>query len=140
MQDILTFLNQHQSIVSAILALLIVLVIIEFIRAKRLALQINTHRATHLINRENAVVIDIRDKELYKDGHIIDSLSMTKTELKNPPKRFDKYRTKPLIIVDQSGVDSQKVAADLFKHGYNVYSLAGGLRSWKEAQLPLIKE
>jgi len=140
MQDFINFLSHHQLVVGAILGLLVILMVIEVLRLKRMSVQINPQRATHLINRDNAVVIDIRDPQAFKLGHIIDAVSMQAEELRKPPKRFEKYRNKPLIIVCQTGTESQKIAAFLIKQGYNSYSLAGGLRAWSEAQLPLIKE
>lgn len=139
MQEMMNFINHHQILVAGIVLLFVLLVIIELLRAKRLAIQVNAQRVTQLINRENAVVIDIRDIEAFKAGHIIDAVNIRPDEMKNTSKKFDKYKAKTLIIICQSGVESYKVAAQLYKEGYNVYSLAGGLRSWNEAQLPLVK-
>lgn len=95
---------------------------------------------TQLINRDNAIVIDIRQNEAYHNGHIIGSQSMIPHEIRQHPKKLEKYKGRPLIVVSQSSHESQKIAALLLKHGYNAYSLTGGMRAWIEAQMPLVKE
>ena len=118
---------------------LILLLFIELLRAKRNNFKVNHKEAVQLINREHAAVIDIRPLDAYRGGHIIDSVSLPSSELLTSTKRIEKYRTKPLIIVCQAGIESQKIAATLAKQGYNVRTLTGGLRAWSEADLPLVK-
>lgn len=140
MQDFITFTVNHLWLTITIIALLVVLLIIEFLRTRRSNIQATPLRATQLINHDNAVVIDTRPKESFRKGHIIDAYSMTPQEIKDNSKKLEKFRTRPLIIVCPQGVESQKIAALLIQQGYNAYSLAGGIRGWTEAQMPLVKE
>lgn len=140
MQDISTFISNHTALSGAAFILIVLLMIVEFLRLKRNAFFVSPMKATQLINHDNAVVIDIRSKEAYNQGHIIDSEILSTTEIQNNPKKIERFRSKPIIIVCNSGVESQKLAAVLLKRGYNAYSLAGGLRAWSNAQMPLVKE
>jgi rhodanese-related sulfurtransferase len=138
MQDLMTFISQHLALTYTLAGTLLLLMLVEFLRLKRNTFCINVPKAVQLINREN--VIDIRNQDAFKNGHIIDAQALSAKEILDHSKKIEKFRTKPLILVCQTGQESQKIAALLLKQGYNVYSLSGGLRAWSEADLPLIKE
>lgn len=140
MQEIIVFINAHPFLSAATVIVFIIVVIIELVRAKRNAFNLSPAQVTQLINRENATIIDIRQPDVYRKNHIIDAHSMDPKEIINNPKKLDKYRARPLVIVANASTESQKIAAMLLKHGYNAYSLSGGIRAWSEAQMPLVGE
>lgn len=139
MQDILIFIQNHAMLVSAIVIVLIFLIIIEYVRQKKGARRISPQYATQLINHDNATLLDIRGSDAFASGHIVGALSIPLADLENKSKKLDKFKTNPLILVSATDVDSQRAANNLMKCGFNVFILAGGIRSWKEAELPLIK-
>jgi len=139
MQDISTFVSNHLGLSYAFAIVLVLLLIVEALRAKRNTLNIDVSKAIQLINRENAVVIDIRSTAQYQNGHILDALPIPSSELHVAGKKIEKYKNKPIIIVCAAGVSSQKAAASLIKQGYNAYSLIGGIKAWGEANMPIIK-
>ena len=114
--------------------------LIEFIRAKRNVFNISPAQVTQLINRENAIVVDIRQNEIYRKSHIIDAQSINPKDILQNHKKLEKFKGRPIIIVANATNESQKIAALLLKHGYNAYSLSGGMRAWGEAQMPLVGE
>lgn len=140
MENFTVFIARHMGLFYSFAAILTVLMIIEFFRAKRGRAQIRPADAVLLINKQNAVVIDIRNNDHYRKGHIIDALNFPSRELAEAGKKLDKYKNKPLIVVCGTGTDSQKAAAELAKQGYNASILAGGIRAWTSADLPLVKE
>lgn len=140
MQDLTVFIAHHMGLTYAFAALFVALMIIEFLRAKRNNLRVDTTQAVQLINRQNAVVIDVRTKDIFRTGHIIDAIQINGSDLQTNNKKIERYRAKPIILVCENGNESQKIAALLLKQGYNAYSLSGGLRAWTEAELPLVKE
>lgn len=139
MQDFTLFIGKHMILSSLIAIVFLLLLIIEVIRAKRRATALSPQQVTQKINRENAVIIDIRHPDGFNKGHVIDARTMTASTLLDNPKLLDKYRTKPVVLICDTGTESQKTAAFLLKSGYNAYSLAGGMRAWTDAQLPVIK-
>lgn len=140
MQELNIFISNHAFLAIAAALVVVMLLIVEFIRLKRQTFNISSSQATQLINHNNAVVIDIRSKENYRKGHIIDAHSYPSKELLATSKKIEKFKAKPIIIVCGAGIESQKVATFLIKQGYNAYSLNGGIRSWIDAQMPLVKE
>lgn len=140
MENFSVFIAHHLALFYLFSSALVALMFVEFLRSKRLALAIAPAQAVTLINRNNAVVIDIRTQDQYKTGHIIDSVSSPQLSLVEAQKKLGKYKTKPLILVCQSGTDSRKTAALLAKNGFHAVALAGGMRSWSHANLPLVKD
>lgn len=140
MQEISTFITSHSLLSIATIIVLLLVMVIEFTRARRNVFNINPGQVTRLINHENALVIDIRQNEVYRKGHIIDANSMNPKDLHQNPKKLEKFKNRPIIVVSNATTESQKIAALLLKHGYNAYSLNGGMRAWSEAQMPLVKE
>jgi rhodanese-related sulfurtransferase len=117
-----------------------ILMVIEFLRARRNAFNITPAQVTQFINRENATVIDIRQNDHFRKGHIIDAQSINPKEIVDNPKKLERFKSRPIVIVANASHESQKIAALLLKHGYNAYSLSGGMRAWNEAQMPLVGE
>lgn len=125
MQDLFTFIANHMALSYAFVAALILLTIVEFLRMKRSDVGITTAQAVQLINRQNANVVDLRASENFKQGHIIDAVSLTAKEITDGSKKIEKLKSRPVIIVCNAGMESQKIAALLLKQGYNAFSLSG---------------
>lgn len=140
MQDLLIFLSNHFVLTVALVIVFTLVSIVELWRAKRQTHQLSPQQATHLINRENALIIDIRSNELYRQGHIIGAQILSADEVRQMTKKLEKYKSRPIILVCHTGNESQKITPLLIKNGYNAFSLSRGIRGWVDAQLPLIKE
>jgi len=85
-----------------------------------------------------ATLIDVRTVEEYAEGHITGSVNMDI----NDPGFNDNVqildKTKQYAVYCASGVRSGKAADIMRKSGFtNVYTLAGGMKSWKEKGLPV---
>ena len=139
MQDITPFIQNHLSLIIALSVVIVLLLIVELMRARRNAFSMTPTQAVQLINHQEAVVIDLRAKEAFQKSHIVNAVSMPQSELKDPVKKLEKYKSKPIIFVCSTGIESQKIAAALLKQGYNAYSLAGGMRAWLTSDMPIIK-
>ena len=98
--------------------------------------------AVRLMNYEEAVVIDLRPIDEFQRGHIIGSVNLLPTEIKNQNVgKIEHHKEKPLIIVDVNGVSSATSAELLTKQGFEkVYVLKDGLAAWAGANLPLVKK
>lgn len=101
-------------------------------------------QATHLINREDALVVDVRDPGEYGAGHILGAKNVPLARIdegrSEPIRELAKRKEKPMIVYDDGGERSGKAAAALKKQGFNrVVNLSGGLRAWQQAGLPVEK-
>ena len=96
--------------------------------------------AVQLINREKAVVIDVCEPAEYQAGHVGGAKSIPLGELEAKLPGAVKNKATPLVLVCASGMRSGRAVAIAKKLGYeNAQSLSGGLKSWREASLPIEK-
>jgi rhodanese-related sulfurtransferase len=101
---------------------------------------ISPNEAVQCMNREKGVVIDVSTKDEFSASHIKTSLSLPFEELETRLQVVAKNKSVPLIMVCDSGVRSKRAQAVAQKLGYEkVHSLHGGLKAWKEANLPVSK-
>ena len=96
--------------------------------------------AVQLINREKAVVIDVCDPAEYAAGHVGGAKSIPLNELEAKLPTVVKNKATPLGMVCASGMRAGRAAATARKLGYDkADALAGGLKSWRDANLPIDK-
>lgn len=138
MEQLVQFVFKHWQLSLTLLLIIILIVIDEFLNKRKKPSNLSPHQAVNYINNNDAVIIDLRDEQSYKEGHIIDALRATKEDFGRP--KMEKYKSKPIILVCSKGLESQTLAARLKKQGYlNVMLLQGGISAWKQAELPLVK-
>ena len=96
--------------------------------------------ATILINRRKAAVLDLRELEAYKAGHLPGAKHIDAAGLTAAIEKLKLDKNNPLILVCETGVQSRKATSEIKKLGFvEVASLDGGVQAWKAAALPLVK-
>ena len=96
--------------------------------------------AVQLINREKAVIVDVREVEEFKAGHMAGARHIPLAELEAKLAQSVKNKNLPLLLVCASGARANRALAQAQKLGYaQAQVLAGGLKSWQEANLPIEK-
>ena len=94
--------------------------------------------ATLLMNREDALVLDVRETGEWGAGHITGARHITLGKLDERLSDLEKFKEKPIIVVCATGNRSSSACGQLKKHGFGkVYSLGGGISAWRDASLPL---
>ena len=102
--------------------------------------EVGPAEAVQLINRRDAVVIDVRDAADYKNGHITNARHVPEGEIESRAKELAKMKAKPIIVSCARGTRASNVAARLRKLGCTeVFALRGGLAAWQQANMPLEK-
>jgi rhodanese-related sulfurtransferase len=93
-----------------------------------------------LMNREKAVVIDVCEPDEFARGHVVGAKNLPLGELEAKLSQVAKNKSNPVVMVCQVGARSARAAATAKKLGYeNVQSLAGGLKAWQAANMPIEK-
>ncbi|MDT0582363.1 MULTISPECIES: rhodanese-like domain-containing protein [Alteromonadaceae] len=129
-------------LLSAAWLALIVLIIYSYVGGALSPIKLlSTHEATLLMNKEDAVVLDIRAANEFKAGHILGSRQLKAEELKEGNfAKLEKSKDKPIIVVCAMGVSAKKTAAQMLKAGFEkVTVLKGGMGAWQAASLPVSK-
>lgn len=101
---------------------------------------LTTHRAVQLINREKAVVVDVCETEEFAHGHVGGARNVPLNQLEQRLPDVVKNKAVPVILVCATGARANRAVAVARKLGYDkAQALAGGLKAWKEANLPVEK-
>ena len=104
------------------------------------AAAVSTLEATQLINRQDALVLDVRSAEEFQKGHILNARNMPISQIDARLGDIARYKVKPVIVTCESGNRSGAPAAVLRKEGFaQVFVLSGGIAAWQQAGLPVEK-
>lgn len=139
MEQLIEFIGNH-------VTLFLALAVISALLAHNLisgagSKQIDNHRATELINREDAVVVDVRPMKDFAEGHIVNALNIPINGFKSQIGQLEKHREKPIIITCRSGATSSSAYKLLLKEGFGqVHELRGGMLAWQSANLPISRK
>lgn len=138
MEQLVQFILNHWPLWVALVIIILLIIIDEVVGRKLGAPKLSTVSMIDYINNHNAKVIDLREESAFQSGHILDSIRASEEDFSRP--KLEKFKDKPIILVDAKGLKSQTVANKIKRLGYNnVMLLQGGILSWNEANLPLVK-
>ena len=140
MDDIIFFLTEHWILSGIFLLLLIALITQEWISQSFGMATVSPEEAVLWINHKQAVVLDIRQPNLFLEGHILDALNLPAASLDKKMGLLQKHQDKPLIVVWSSSQEASKVVKVLKTKGYQAVTLKGGIQEWRTAGLPLVKK
>lgn len=141
MQEIMQFVGNHPVLSLAWVVLLGAVIFTTFqIRFSKVN-DIARGEAIHLINKEDAIIVDLRNRDDYRKGHIPNSLSLTAADITfGNLDELEKAKGKPIIVVCATGTSARDQAKSLFKAGFErVYVLKEGISGWSAENLPLVR-
>jgi rhodanese-related sulfurtransferase len=96
--------------------------------------------AVQLINREKAVVIDVCEADEFALGHVVGAKNVPLGELEERLPGLVKNKALPVVLVCASGARAGRAVRMAKQLGYdNAQALAGGMKAWREASLPVEK-
>jgi rhodanese-related sulfurtransferase len=102
--------------------------------------EVGVAQAVHLINRQDAAIVDVREPGEFKSGHIPNARNIPVGQLGDRTKELEKSKSKPILLVCASGSRSASAAGQLRKAGFEqAVSLAGGMGAWQQASMPVEK-
>jgi len=95
---------------------------------------------TALVNRDNALVVDLRPSADFEKGHIPGARNVQMSQFDPENKQLAAARALPVVLVCKAGQTAGAAAKRLHKAGFgHVYVLDGGIGAWQQAGLPLAK-
>jgi rhodanese-related sulfurtransferase len=101
---------------------------------------LDTAQAVQLMNREKAVVVDVRDAAEFATGHVIGARNLPLADLEAKLPTAVKNKATPVILVCGTGASANRGLAIAKKLGYEkAQSLTGGMGAWRKANLPVEK-
>lgn len=140
MEQLIEFAGNHTFMVAAFLAILSLLVwnLISDPGSKG---AVDATGATILINREDALVIDVRPMADFNQGHIVGAKNIPMNGFKNQLTQLEKHKDRTVIVSCRSGNQSQAACKILRGAGFSkVFNLRGGIMGWQSANLPVTRK
>lgn len=137
MKDLSLFLLAHWPLTLAFIITLITIIFFELKDRQGGAHRIDCTEVTRLINHEKALVIDVRKKEEYQQGHILSSINITPDTFGDKKSELQKAKDRPIILVDNNGNGINPVLKLLRQEGLSAHYLGGGISAWRQEGLPL---
>ncbi|MCT4781949.1 MULTISPECIES: rhodanese-like domain-containing protein [Exiguobacterium] len=83
---------------------------------------------------QNIQLLDVREPQEYRGGHIQQAKNVPLSGFLRAHAQYPKEKDRPVYVICQSGMRSQRAAVMLQKAGYtDVYSVKGGMSFWRES-------
>ena len=137
MSQLFEFVGNHPILIGIFAVLLTLFIRNETQRGGR---GVSPQELVNLVNKEGAVVIDVRDSKEFAAGHIVDAVNVPHTSLEGRLAELEKYKEKPVTIVCKMGQHAGTAGAVLRKAGFaSVSRLSGGMTEWRNQNLPVVK-
>lgn len=137
MQKFFEFIGNHPFLVGLFVVLLALFIRNEMRRGGR---SVSPQQLVDMVNREKALVVDVRDRKEYQAGHIVDAVNIPSANLEGRIDELKKHRERPIVVVCKMGQNAGTAGATLRKQGFeNVSKLSGGMAEWRNQNLPVVK-
>ena len=138
--ELAAFAGRHPILSLLLAGLTLAILWTELSRLTRGFKALRPAELTTLINREDALLVDLSPAGDFEKGHIAGARNIDPGQFDPEHKQLAKARDLPVVVTCRSGQASLAAAARLRKAGFNrVHWLDGGIAAWQQANLPLVR-
>ncbi|MBB71210.1 MAG: hypothetical protein CMF50_02275 [Legionellales bacterium] len=140
MNQFIEFFVNHWLLWSAFIIVAVAILVFELRQRVGGIPRVSPQAAVQSMNHDNALVLDVRSKDEFVQGHIVNAKHIPHTEILSRINSLVKYKQTPIIVVCQMGPRAVQAAQELSKHGFEKLAiLAGGMNAWRADSLPVEK-
>lgn len=105
------------------------------------AAEVGALEAVQLLNRKDAIMVDVREPAEFNAGHAPNARNIPLAQLDKRIGELEKFKNRPAVVICQTGGKSHAATALLKKAGFaEVVVLAGGIGAWQQANMPVEKK
>lgn len=141
MEEFIPFASKHYLLFIALAVVIALIIMTELRRFTQGYEEISPADAVLLINKENALVLDVREKNELTQGAIIDAKHVPLSALEQRANGLVSGKDKPILVFCKTGNRSPQACKLLMKNNYSkVFGLKGGINAWINDQLPVTKK
>lgn len=134
--QLIEFATNHYALAGCFVVLAVLLLVTELRKGGQ---SLSSRELTALVNRDEAVVLDIRNSKDFAGGHIVDALNIPFDKVASRIAELEKHKAKTIIVVDAMGQHAGTACRELLKAGFTAAKLSGGISSWRGDNLPVVK-
>jgi len=137
MDQVFEFVGNHPYLFVAFAVFLVVFIRNETQRGGR---SVSAQELVNLVNRQDALILDVRDKKEFDQGHIPHAVNIPYASLENRISELDDFKQRPIVLTCKMGQHAGSAGTALRKLGFvNVSRLSGGIAEWRNQNLPVVK-
>lgn len=141
MSEFLAFAQANVVLIAIFVVLVAIIVGAETHKLTKSYHDVGPDEAVRLINREDAVVLDVRESAETAGGTIHGAKHIPTSTLEQRLGEIETLKETPLLAFCASGVRAPGACRLLTKRGFiKVYHLKGGLAAWQQADMPIVKK
>ena len=134
--DIFTFVGQEWLLITVLFALIALLMATT---RKDSGLPIPTSELVQLMNSKEAILVDVRPASDFNAGHVFGAINIPHSQLVGRISELEKHRDKLIVVADEMGQHAGSAGKLLKTNGFQVRRLNGGISSWRQDSLPLVR-
>lgn len=139
-EQLWAFAGRHELLSIGLVGLTVAIIVNEVMQLFRGYKTLRPAGLTALVNRDNALVVDLRPMADFDKGHIPGSKNVQMSQFDPESKQLAPAKALPVVLVCKTGQTSGAAAKRLKKAGFeHVHVLDGGIGGWQQADLPLAK-
>ena len=136
----MAFAGRNQMLALAFAGLTGAIIVTEIARLTRSFKVVRPAEVTALVNRDNALVVDLRPISDFEKGHIPGSKNVQMSQFDPEARHLAAAKSLPVVLVCKAGQVAGGAAKRLRKAGFErVFVLDGGIGAWQQDGLPLAK-
>lgn len=136
LEQLFEFIVNHPILVGSFFLVLALLIRTEVARGGK---SVTAQELVNMVNRDGALVLDVRDSSEFSSGHIVDAVNIPHASLGERMNELDKHKDKPIVLACKMGQHSGPAGTVLRKAGFDVFRLKGGIAEWRNQNLPVVK-
>ncbi len=141
LQEFTQFIITHWQLWAALVILLAIIIHMEKSTRVRGVHLWNPAQITFLINQENALIVDLREEEEYRKGHLTGAIHIPRVQLSNSLNKLDSDKKRPIVLITNNNQFGIQSGVFLRKQQFEqVGILKGGVHAWLAANLPLVSK
>ena len=138
MEKYFDFVMNHPFLVSAWVLTFVMLMYSERLKGGK---SVSPAEATRMINKQDGVVVDIRNSKEFNTGHLTNALNIPLADLDRRISELDKHKQHPVIVVCNLGQTSGTACRKLKSAGFtNAVRLSGGISEWRAQSMPVVSK
>lgn len=134
----MTFFQAHPLLVAMWLMCLAMLVLSFFGASGK---SVGTHQLTQLVNRDDALVLDIRPAADFSKGHIVGAHNIPLSKLPAQTSELERHKERPIVVVCATGMTAVNACKILKTKGFEkLFRLHNGMQAWTSDNLPVSRK
>jgi len=134
--DFFVFISEQWILVSVLLVLIYLFIWNEKRRGGK---TLSPHEVTRMLNKDEAVLVDVRDAGEFKTGHIVDAINIPYNKINERWEELLPYKDKQIVLTDKMGQHAGAVGTTLRLKEFDVARMRGGMTEWESQNLPVVK-